>query len=114
MGDKPRHADDLAVSTWRYVVNREQRSGWLLGLMFLALVFTVGFGLYYVNLRVAESEQRDCESLLADITAIEEGGKLTESGSRVTLSRRVRYAEIGCAPELPAPAYVIITPTPGN
>lgn len=77
------------------------------------VVFTFGFGLIYVNRVVAESERRDCESLLADIQAIESIGKLTESGARVTLSRRTRYADIGCEPHLGPPTFQIIpVPTP--
>ncbi len=91
-------------------------SGWLLGLLALTLAATIGFGLVYINNTaerfVQQSEQRDCDTLRADIEAIEQAGQLTKAGQNVTLSRRARYAQIGCTPSLPPPTYRIITPTP--
>lgn len=91
-------------------VDREKRSGWLMAMLAAMVVFTFSFGLIYVNRVVAESERRDCESLLADIQAIEEGGQLTESGARVTLSRRIRYVRIGCEPHIGPPTFKIVHP----
>lgn len=95
-------------------MDREKQSGWLLGIMAGTLVLTLAFSMLYINRVVAESERRDCATLLADITAIEHGGQLTDSGARVTLSRRARYAEIGCVPPIPPPHYRIVTPPAQN
>jgi len=94
---------------------RERRSGWLLALLAATLVIVVGLGAIYIN-RTAEryveqSEQRDCETLAADIEAIESAGQLTEAGVRVTLARRGRYHQIGCEPPLKRPDYQIIVPS---
>lgn len=97
---------------------RERRSGWLLGLMAATIVLLVGFGLIYMNTVagrfVEQSEQRDCATLRADIEALEESGQMTKAGERVTLSRRERYAQIGCEPVLPAPSFTIFTPPPAS
>jgi hypothetical protein len=97
-------------------MDTERKSGWLLGVMTGVLVLVVAFGLVYMN-RVAEhfvqvSEERDCDTLRADIEAIEMAPQLTRAGQNVTLARRARYAQIGCTPVLPPPHYKLITPAP--
>lgn len=95
-------------------MDRERKSGWLLGLMTATLVAVIALGALYIN-RVAErfveeSERRDCATLSADISALEQAGQLTEAGSRLTLARRTRYAQIGCEPHLAPPTFVIVSP----
>jgi hypothetical protein len=92
-------------------MDRERKSGWLLGVMAAMLVSVITFGLLYVNRQVAASEQRDCDTLRADILAIESAGRLTNAGVSVTEARRLRYAQIHCKPHLPPPDYEIISPT---
>lgn len=93
-------------------MDKERKSGWLLGMMALVLAGVIGFGLVYVNRQVAASEQRDCETLRADIEAIEEAPVLTPAGQRVTQSRRERYAQIGCEPALKPARPVTVVPSP--
>ncbi len=96
-------------------MNREQKSGWLLALLTAMLVISTAFNMLYASRRIAESERRDCLTLAADIAALESAGALTESGARVTNSRRNRYAQIGCDPALKPPAYRIVpNPTPAR
>jgi len=87
---------------------RDRRSGWLLLVLTVTMVTFIAFSLLYVNNRVAASEERDCDTLRADIAAIEQAGQITEAGVNVTQARRVRYLEIGCVPPLPEPHYEIV------
>ena len=95
-------------------MHRDQRNGWLLFLMAGIMVGLIAFGMIYVNRKVAASEARDCETLKADITAVESAGKLTEPGAAVTMARRARYAQIGCEPHLPPPSFEVIPVTPSR
>lgn len=93
-------------------MDRETRSGWLLWLLAATIVATWIIGPIYVSRIVERSEQRDCETLRADITAVESAGQLTTAGDAVTQARRVRYAQIPCEPMLPEATYKVIDPAP--
>ncbi len=99
-------------------MDTERKSGWLLGVMTFVLVFVVAFGAIYMNWTaqrfVEQSEQRDCDSLLADISVYAETPPITRTGLNQWRSKVNRYAEIGCSPYLPPELTTIPSPRPSR
>lgn len=103
------HAADVVLAAAKA---ERKRLGYALLVSTLAALLAGAGSLGISAWNTRQSERRDCDSLRADITAVESAGRLTQGGVAITQSRRVRYEQIGCIPPLPAPSYEIITPPP--
>ncbi len=99
-------------------MDRERKSGWLLWVQTFILVGVVAVGAIYMN-NVAErfvqqSEQRDCDGLLADIAVYVETPPATRTGLNQWRSKVKRYGQIGCSPDLPTSYMQIPSPRPSR
>lgn len=101
------HAADVVLAAAR---SERKRLGYTILVSTLATLLAGAGSLGISAWNTRQSERRDCDTLRADIAAVESAGRLTPAGVSITQSRRVRYGQIGCIPPLPAPNYEIITP----